>query len=183
MLKTMKKICHFNMTEKENFKTLCDLTTKLMGFEDGSLSIKSRKRPLQVARSVAAYIGMTEENIHRNIIANVLNRDRSLTYHYENTHKGNYATCSLYRNTFNKVYKAYKDIDSSKGTFLDSDFLKRHLLRNGVKQSAKAQVFLEVTSGEAMCVILTSYFDFSNQLKNVKLALKDYHFKIKIKSD
>jgi hypothetical protein len=171
------------MTEKESFKTICDLTTKLMGFEDGALSLRSRKRPLQVARSVAAYIGLTEENIHRNVIAKELNRDRSLIYHYENTHRSNYATCIIYRNTFNKVYKAYKNIDDSKGTFLDNDFLKRHLLNNGVKESSKAQVLLEVTSGKAKCIILTSYFDFSNQLKNVKLALKDYHFKIKIKSD
>lgn len=26
----------------------------------------------------------------------------------------------------------------------------------------------------------TSYFDFSNQLENVKLALENYHFTIKI---
>lgn len=171
------------MTDKEHFTTLCDLTTNLMGFETGSLKSKSRKRPLHVARAVAAYIALTENNIHRTVIAKSLNRDRSLIYHYEKTHKGNYATCAIYRNTFNKVFRAYKDIDNSKGTFLDDDFLKRHLLNNGVKESSKAQVFLEVTSGKAMCVILTSYFDFSNQLKNVKLALKDYHFKIKIKSD
>jgi hypothetical protein len=171
------------MTEKENFKILCNLTTKLMGFEDGALGLKSRKRPLQVARSVAAYIALTEENIHRNTIAKGLNRDRSLIYHYKKTHEGNYATCAVYRNTFNKVFRAYKDIDKSKKTFLDDDFLKRHLLKNGVKESPKAQVLLEVISGKAMCLIITSYSDFSNQLENVKLALKDYHFKIKIKSD
>ena len=27
---------------------------------------------------------------------------------------------------FNKVYRGYKDIDSSKLTFLDDDFMKRH---------------------------------------------------------
>ena len=176
-------ICLSKMTEEDNFKNICNLTTNLMGFEEGSLSLKSRKRPLQVARSVAAYIGLTEEKIHRTIIADGLDRDRSLIYHYEKSHKGNYATCIIYRNTFNKVYTAFKNIDKSKKTFLDDDYMKRYLLRNGVKQSPKAQVFLEVTSGDAMCVILTSYFDYENQMKNVKLALKDYHFKIKIKSD
>ena len=168
------------MTEEDNFKNICNLTTKLMGFEDGALALKSRKRPLQVARSVAAYIGRSEEDIHRTVIAKELNRDRSLIYHYEKTHKSNYAYCLVYRNCFNKVYRGYKDIDNSKLTFLDDEFLKRHLIQSGVKENDKAQVFLEVKSGDAICIIKTSYFDFSNQLKNVKLALTNYHYTIKI---
>ena len=168
------------MTEEDNFKDICNLTTKLMGFEDGSLSLKSRKRPLQVARSVAAYIARSEEDIHRTVIAKELNRDRSLIYHYEHSHKGNYATCLVYRNCFNRVYRGYKDIDSTKLTFLNDDFLKRHLIQSGVKENEKSQVFLEIKSGESTCLIKTSYFDFSNQLENVKLALTNYHFTVKI---
>jgi hypothetical protein len=168
------------MTEENNFKNICNLTTKLMGLKDGSLALKSRKRHLQVARSVAAYIARSEEDIHRTVIAKELNRHRSLIYHYEHTHKGNYATCLLYRNCFNRVYRGYKDIDSTKLTFLNDDFLKRHLIQSGVKENEKAQVLLEIKSGESICLIKTSYFDFSNQLENVKLALKNYHFTVKI---
>ena len=173
-------ICRFNMTEEDNFKNICNLTTRLMGFKDGDLSLKSRKRPLQVARSVAAYIGRSEEDIHRTVIAKVLKRDRSLIYHYEHHHKTNYATCIIYRNTFNKVYRGYKDIDSSKLTFLDDEFMKRHLIQSGVKENNKSQVFLEIKSGDATCIIKTSYFDFSNQLENVKFGMKNYHYTIKI---
>ena len=84
---------------------------------DGSLALKSRKRPLQVARAIAGYIGRKEEDIHRTIIGKVLNRDRSLIYHYEYNHKNSYATCLVYRNTFNKIYKAYKDLDGTKEFF------------------------------------------------------------------
>tara|TARA_R100001163_G_scaffold65778_1_gene64763 strand:- start:4443 stop:4952 length:510 start_codon:yes stop_codon:yes gene_type:complete len=168
------------MTEELNFKNICDLTTKLMGFEENALALKSRKRPLQVARAVAACIARSEENIHRTVIAKGLNRDRSLIYHYEHGHKTNYATCLVYRNTFNKVYRGYKDIDNSKLTFLDDDFLKRHLIQSGVRENDKSQVFLEIKSGDSMCIIKTSYFDFSNQLENVKLAMKNYHYTIKI---
>ena len=169
------------MTAEDNFKYICNLTTKVLGMPDGSLALKSRKRPLQVARSVAAYIGRSEEDIHRTVIAKELNRDRSLIYHYEHSHKGNYATCLVYRNCFNRVYRGYKDIDSTKLTFLNDDFLKRHLIQSGVKENEKSQVFLEVKSGESTCLIKTSYFDFSNQLENVKLALTNYHFTVKIK--
>ena len=168
------------MTEEYNFKNLCELTTRIMGLPDGSLALRSRKRPLQIARSVAGYIGITEADITREVIAKVLNRDRSLIYHYEKKHKGNYKTCSMFRETFNRIYKAYLDIDGTKDVFIDSDFMKSYLLNNGVKETPKADVLLEVKSGQVKCIIKTSYFDFSNQLENIKLALKNYHYSIKI---
>ena len=168
------------MTEEYNFKNICDLTTKLLGLPDDALALKSRKRPLQVARAIAGYIGRTEEDINQKTIGKVLNRDRTLIYHYENTHKSNYANCEVYRNTFNKVYKAYKDIDGIKEVFVDSDFMKSYLLKNDVVETLKPEVILEVKSGQVKCKIKTSYFDFSNQLEIVKLALKNYHYTIKI---
>ena len=67
------KIYHFKMTEETNFKAICNLTTRVMGLPNGSLSFKNRIRKIQVSRSVAGYIGLTEENINRKIIANVFN--------------------------------------------------------------------------------------------------------------
>jgi len=168
------------MTEEYNFKNICNLTTKLLGLPDDALALKSRKRPLQVARAIAGYIGRTEEDINQKIIGKVLNRDRTLIYHYENTHKSNYANCEVYRNTFNKVYKAYKDIDGVKEVFIDGDFMKSYLLKNEVVETLKPEVILEVKSGQVKCKIKTSYFDFSNQLEIVKLALRNYHYTIKI---
>ena len=168
------------MTEEYNFRNICNLTTKLLGLPDDALALKSRKRPLQVARAIAGYIGRTEEDINQKIIGKVLNRDRTLIYHYENTHKTNYANCSIYRDTFNKVYKAYKDIDGIKEVFIDGDFMKSYLLKNEVVETLKPEVILEVKSGQVKCKIKTSYFDFSNQLEIIKLALKNYHYTIKI---
>ena len=168
------------MTEEINFKAICSLTTRVMGLPDGSLALKSRKRLLQASRSIAAYIGLTEEDIHRNIIASVLQRDRAVTYHYENKHKKNFKECIIYRTSFEKIYKAYKNIEGNKNIFSDKDLLKSHLLQNGVKETLNPDVFLEVKSGQVKCKIKTSYFDFSNQLENVKLALENYHYTVKI---
>ena len=168
------------MNAEDDFKIICGLTTRVLGLPDGSLALRSRKRPLQVARAVAGYIARTEENIHRSIIGKGLNRHRSLIYHYELRHKPLYKSCPIYRDTFNRVYKAYKDIGGVKEFFLDKDFMKSYLLRNGIKEAADSNVLLEVTSGQVTCVIKTSYFDFSNQLENIKLALKNYHYTIKI---
>ena len=130
------------MSEELNFKAICSLTTRVMGFPEGSLALRGRKRELQVCRSIAGYIGLTEE--------------------------------------FEKIYRAYKDIDGAKEIFLDKDFMKNHLLQSGVIEALESDVLLEVKSGEVKCFIKTSFFDFTNQLKNVKLALENYHYTIKI---
>ena len=168
------------MTQENNFKCICSLTTKTLNFPNGSLSTKSRKRPLQAARAVASYIARTEEDIHRAIIGKVLNRDRSNIYHYERTHKKFFATCLVYRNTFNKVYKAYMDIDGTKDFFLKGNKMRTYLLKNGVSMIYGGDITLEVKSGKAICKVKTSYFEYLNQLENIKLALKNYHYSVKI---
>jgi len=171
------------MIEKDNFNYICDLTTRVLGFTKDDLALKSRKRPLHIARAVAAYIGRTEELIHPKIIAKAFKRHRTLIYHYEHSHKDNYANCEAYRNAFTEVYKEYKSLEGDKEIFLDGDFMKRYLLKNGIKESKvpkHSQVILEVKSDKVKCEIKTSYFDFSNQLEIVKLALKNYHYTIKI---
>tara|TARA_R100000963_G_C4602361_1_gene75614 strand:+ start:140 stop:649 length:510 start_codon:yes stop_codon:yes gene_type:complete len=168
------------MTEENKFKNICDLTTKVLGMPNGALALKSRKRPLQVARAIAGYIARTEEDIHRTIIGKGLNRHRSLIYHYELRHKPLYKTCQVYRDSFNIIYKAYKDVGGTKEFFLDKDFMKSYLLKNGVKETINPDVLLEITSGQVKCIIKTSYFAFNNQLENIKFALKDYHYTVKI---
>ena len=56
------------------------------------------------------------------------------------------------------------------------------LLKNNVKEvkDCDNELLFEVISGEASCLIKTSYFDFSNQSKNIKLALENYQYKINI---
>tara|TARA_R100000781_G_scaffold105940_1_gene69823 strand:+ start:92 stop:601 length:510 start_codon:yes stop_codon:yes gene_type:complete len=168
------------MTHELNFKAICSLATRVMGLPNGSLALKTRKRNIQAVRSIAGYIGLTEENVPRHIVAKVLNRDRCITYHYESHHKKNFKHCIIYRTAFRKIFQAYKDIDGSKKIFTDKRFMKSHLLQNGVVEKLDSDVLLEVTSGQTTCVIKTSYFDFSNQLEIVKLALENYHFTIKI---
>ena len=168
------------MTEELNFKAICDLATKTMGLPQGSLSKTSRKKNLQVVRQVAAIIGRDEENIHRKIIGKILNRDRSLINYYEHTHKPNYASYPLYRETFNKIYKAYKDNENTKEFFYDADFMKKFLIKNGAKETNESDIKLVVKSGHCECQIKTNYFEFSQQIINIKKACKEYHITINV---
>jgi hypothetical protein len=168
------------MTEELNFKAICNLASNILQISEDALSSKTRKKPIQIARACVAYIAMKEEDISRNVIAHVLNRNRATTYHYETNHKKDYFTSRIYRNTFNKIYKAYKDIDGAKNIFIDADYMKSFLLKNGVKEKLQFDVSLKVKSGQVYCIIKTSYFDFSNQIENISLALKNYHYTINI---
>jgi len=168
------------MTEEINFKALCDLAVNVCDVPKEDLLSKTRKRKIQSVRAALSYIAISEEDMDRNMVAKILKRDRTATYHYERNHKKYYKSCDVYRNIFTKIYKAYKDINGSKDVFIDKDYMKSFLLKNGVKETIKPDVLLEVKSGEVKCIIKTSYFDFSNQLEIINLALKNYHFTIKI---
>ncbi len=177
----LKTIYLFKMTDTEKFENLCDLTTNVLGLPQGVLSEKTRKQDIQVARSIAGVIARMEEEIHYTDIARVLNRDRSLIYHYEKCHSSNYSTWLKYRNAFNKVYTAYVQDSSNKRVFINKEWLDKHLAKNEVVNNPKGQVRLEIISGKITTIINTTYFDFTNQMELIKFALLDYDYKINIK--
>jgi len=164
--------------DKEKFNHICELTTSLVGLRKGSLGFKSRRQEIHLPRLVAANIGLLND-IHHRVIAEVLNRHRSLIYHYEHTHGGNYMSWQKYREIFNLVHQAYTEIEESKPSFKDNRALKRHILEF-VKESEKCQVEILVTSEKVGCKIITSYREFSYVLKNIKFALANYRHSIDV---
>ena len=114
-----KKICLFKMNTEDNFKNLCDLTTNLVGLPKGSLALKCRKLEYQVPRMIAAMVARIEDGTHREVIAKVLDRDRTSVNHYEVRHALNYASFPKYRDTFNLIYNAYFDLNSLRNEKLD----------------------------------------------------------------
>ena len=167
------------MTAKDNFKHICNLTTNILGLRKGSLSYKSRKRDLQFGRMVASMIARKEEGIKREIIAEELNRHRTLIYHYENAHDGN-CTFPKYLDCYTKVLKAYYKLDNSKNIFNDPYIMKEFLLKKGVVEHYKNEIQILVKSGKVGCGIKTSYLDFSSQVENIKLALNKANCKYEI---
>ena len=151
-----------------------------VGLRKGSLAYKSRKQELQVARSIASVIARIEYQIPHSTIAKVINRDRTLIYHYEKNHKHNYSTFPKYRDIFNKVFNAFQSIEDSKKTFFDLFQLKDYLRKNDVSHSTKHQVSIRIQSGEVGTDIKVSFRDFYNQLENVKLALQNFKYEIEI---
>ena len=168
------------MTAEDNFKNLCDLATSLVGLPKGSLSIKNRKIKYQVPRAVVSMIARLEDKTHREVIAKVLDRNRTSINHYERTHSANYSSFPYYRDTFNKIYNAYVDIKGSKPTFIDMYHLKEHLRKSGVRHSSNHQTTIRIIAGKFGTDIKVSYREFYNQLELCKLALQNYQHEIEV---
>jgi hypothetical protein len=169
---------HSKITDKEKFEYICNLTTSLVGLRKGALAFKTRKQEIQLPRLVASNIGRLS-GIHQRAIADVLKRDRSLIYHYENQHSANYTSWNDYREMFNLVYKAFQEVEESKPAFKDSRGMKRHLLEF-VEESEPYQVEILIRSGSVGCKIKTSYVKFSYILKNIKFALANFRHSIDV---
>ena len=167
------------MTAEDNFKNLCNLTTNIMGLPKGSLAYKSRKIELQIPRAAASVIA-TMDNIHCTVIAKVIKRDRSLIYHYNKMHSANYSSWEKYRTTFNQIYMAHTQIESSKKQFVNLQHLQDHLRQAGVIESSKHQTSIRIKCGKVGTDVKVSYRDFYNQLELCKLALQDYKYEIEI---
>ncbi len=167
-----------NITDKEKFEHICNLTTSLVGLRKGSLAFKTRKQEIQLPRLVAANIGRLL-GIHQRAIAEVLKRDRSLIYHYEKIHSGNYTSWNDYRKMFNLVYRSFHEIESVKPIFEDTRGMKRHLLEF-VKETEPEQVEILITSGSIGCKIKTNFKNFSSSLKTIKFALDNYSHNIEL---
>jgi len=168
------------MKKEQDFKNLCNLTTSLLGLNKGSLADKSRKVKYQVPRAVVSVIARMEDKTHRGIIGKVLDRDRTSINHYERNHSSNYASWELYRDTFNKIYNAYTSIKDSRKSFYSLKDMQTYLWDNNIRNDVNKQTCLQITSGKYKVDIKVSYRNFYIQTENIKIALQDYNYDLKI---
>ena len=170
---------HNNLwSRKYKFIQLCLLAENTLGIPNGSLSLKSREQQIVDARKAVAIIGHKEQKTPFEIMAEVLNKDRTSFYYYTNEANKTFAENKPFRNTYRSILKAYKNIDADLNIFIDKRDMKEFLLRNGVKEKKENHdVEIRVISGEIFVDIKTTYFDYFDQIENIKLALKDYKYK------
>lgn len=168
------------MNDIINFRNLCNLTTKLVGLQDGDLALRSRKKKYQIPRAVASMVGIILEGTHFNIIANEINRDRTLINHYRKNHEAEYKTYPAYRELFNKVYRAYKNIQDAKPSFESNEALRQHLRKFGIYDSDLKQVKIKIISGKKYSIYNFSYEEFSGKVEICRLALNDYDMDTKL---
>ena len=161
------------MTPKEDFKQICDLTTNLLGLRKGSLAFKSRKQELQIARMIAGVIGR-KEGIKREVIAKELNRHRTLLYHYEAMHKGNFKTFPPYAKAYTKVLSAYEEIEDCRKQFTDKFHLRHFVKELGLVNCEKKDIVFTIKSGRVSYEVFSDAHHFSKYYDILKSALGGY---------
>ena len=163
------------MTAKENFKHICNLTTSVMGLRKGSLSYKSRKQEIHLARTIAGVIGI-KEGIKREIIAKHLNRHRTAIYHYEKSHKQWFSNRSYpsYAKAYTKVFSAYQTIEDSRKQFIDKFHLRNFVKELHLINCEKKDIVFTITSGSISYQLFSDAHNFSSYYDTLKLALSGY---------
>tara|TARA_R100001463_G_scaffold126230_1_gene183842 strand:+ start:526 stop:1068 length:543 start_codon:yes stop_codon:yes gene_type:complete len=176
-------IYHSNMTDREKFNQICDLTTEIVGLQKGDLALNIRKHKYLVPRRVAAVIGKKYQKIHSTIIADIIKVHRTSIIHYMKKHQSDYDTFPLYEETFNKVYAAYDKSEKIKIVFTDKQELAKCLINAGIKICTKEenqQVKIQITSGKQKYILPTNYLEISNNKKIIEKALIGVDYSTKV---
>ena len=172
--------CLSKLQQEENFTFLCKMTTNFLGMPKNSLKLRSRKKEFILPRKVVSVVARMVDNLHRDIIAKGINRDRTSVNYYEKMHKSDYRTWAEYRDLFNMIYKNYIDIKNNKKTFTDLNHLKDHLNAFGVSDCKKPKIKIRIKSGKIGFDVKVNYKNFDNKYNLINLALKDYLHTIRI---
>jgi len=168
------------MTAENNFKNICNLTTKVLGLPKNHLLVKNRKVEYMIPRAVACIIGRLENCTKHQTMSKVLGFNRASIYYYEKQHHKRFKYWPEYRRTFNKVYIEYKNLESDKKTFIRSASIYNYLINNGIEESDRPDLSILIKSGNVSTEIKTCYFECSAQLKKIKFAMKEYKYEVKL---
>ena len=144
------------MTDKDNFKNIIQLTERVLQLPDGTVKNKSREEVIIIPRAVCCNVARIEECIRHSTIAKVLDKNRASIYYYERKHSRYFAYWADYRNAFNKVLNAYKQIENNKKTFLTKEAFKAHLFNNDIEDDDNVQMIIALQSGKIVVVVKTS---------------------------
>ena len=169
------------LTEEDKVRNLCSIATEVMELPEEAITSSTRKQNVTLPRMVVSNICRQEHDIHHEVIAHVLNRDRCSVYHYENQHE-NLMVWKPYRETYWKIMKEYTRLEKvDKLKFTTASSLKGLLKEEGIDFSVKnPQVHIEVTSNDFKVTIPSTYMDFSDVVKKLKTLLQSYDHKIQV---
>tara|TARA_R100001082_G_scaffold35561_1_gene18550 strand:+ start:4293 stop:4844 length:552 start_codon:yes stop_codon:yes gene_type:complete len=175
----------YRITDEQDVNDLIKLSCQICEIDKEGLFGKSRLREYQLPRTVISNIARIDMKIHYNIIAKVLNRDRSSIYHYEKNHLEWYEVYKPYRRIFNKVYNAFTDLKYNLKKFPRPEDIKSFLLKKGVTEDINGKVLINIKCGDVETVMKTNYRNFSEHIELISLALNQdhYEFKLSVKLD
>jgi hypothetical protein len=166
------------MEDKEKFENICDFTTVALGLPKGVLSSNSRKFKISLGRQIASVIGFNK-GVKRELMASIMNTNRTSTYYYTKEHESKFNSCIVYAKGYTKTLFSYEKIKPNTKVFLEELWLIKHLKKNGLKESINPEIIFTLTSGKIKHHFKSDCFAFSNDYDNIKKAIKGYNCKLK----
>lgn len=183
----MKKIKRY-INDEQNVEFLCKLATKICDLPDDILQkkadklTKSKAEKYSVPRAAVAVIARKSLDIHYTVIADILNKDRTSIYHYENKHDNDYMSYPKYKNIFDKIHKTFLDIQSNKKEFDNPGHLRETLKNLGISNDSNGNAKINVTTDDYTVTIKSSFKDLSNNYDLCNNVLSNYKCKIQIET-
>ena len=170
------------MKQVEEFKQILELTANALGVCKEDLTSRSRKMHLAIPRAIACVIGMKDASIKKEIVANVLNRHRTATYHYLYKHEAFFKYHAPYRNGYIKVLKEYKKIDANKEVFISKQHFQMFVGDLNFVQSKQPDIVIELNSKKYKHLFYSDCFNFTEHIKDIKKHFEGFKHTIKYKT-
>ena len=167
----MRKV---NLTDEQELITLLAIVRNNFGIDQTVVTGESRKQMHVICRQVISNIARIEKNIHPEIIGAKLGKDRCSILVYFNNHEPYYKTWSVYRDTFDKVYKDYCRLKNKRQVFANEQELRSYLFNCGVRYSDKPEIFIKIKMKDFVVSVNTDYRNYSFNSELIRLALLDY---------
>ena len=165
-----------------NFEQIQELTEKVLDVKKVVIPGKCRSMESVLPRAVCCMIARNEEGIKHSTIAKIINKNRATVYYYERKHARYMKFWGAYKRAYNKVLNEYNSINDFKIIFNNKHKFVEHLTLNKILSSDSNEITIHLYCGKIYVNINTTYLEFSNTFDKIKLALKDYNFKYKIKA-
>ena len=106
LIQKMMKPTYLSRIQQEDlFSDLCKLTTNILGVDNNIFEERSRFKKHTLIRKVVSVVALMVDNIHKDVIAKGVGRNRTSINYYQNMHKYDYRSYPEYRDLFKLITK------------------------------------------------------------------------------
>ena len=165
------------MRDLEIFEKISNFTTSTLSLPEDILKTKSRKFDICLGRKICTVISFNK-GIKREVIASLLNMDRTATYYYTKIHENSFDTCIRYAKAYTKILKEVNGYKETSKVFLEKAWLIKHLEKFGLKSSKRKEILFTLKSGDVSYQFYSDYYNFAKDYDLLEQAMKGYNKKL-----
>jgi hypothetical protein len=177
-----------SLDDKRGSEEVLKLTSKHSEIPVKDIISNSRKYAVKVARLVAANLMMNELYIGKRETATSVNRDRSLMYHYQSVHDGEYIIWKEYRELYDKTH--FELTKGGKFKQISKEQIRHTLIREKIRDcqpsydelgNLRASYIITTKIGRKSFKIKSKKSEIFRKLDNISRAFHKFNHEVKYK--